>query len=85
MPSELERAYVEDYFSKPGTVARWWEPESESVNPRQRRMYIQERLKVVEFVQPYGKTILDLCTGKGRLAIEFARGGKAGRGNRYFV
>lgn len=75
MSQGLDRAYVENYFSKAGTVARWWEPESRGVNPRLKRCYVEERQRVIEFVRPEGKTILDLCTGKGRFAIELARAG----------
>lgn len=77
MQQRLDRAYVERYFSKTGTVARWWEPESDAVNPRQRQCYAEERRRVIEFVRPQGKAILDLCTGKGRFAIELARAGAA--------
>lgn len=56
-------------------VSKWWEPESERVKPKQKRGYIEERFKVLEFAQPNGKTILDLCTGKGRFAIALAKAG----------
>lgn len=58
---------VKKYFATPGTVARWWNPESP---------YYNRQLKTVEtLIQPARQLVLDVAAGKGRFAIHLAAAG----------
>ena len=64
---------VKRYFQRPGTVARWWNPEDER-DPH--FAHFREQLTwVVGQVDWEGRQVLDVGTGKGRFAIPFARQG----------
>jgi len=65
---------VKDYFSREGTVSQWWRPESDRA-PLLRSLYIDQRFILRQLFNPVGKTILDVGTGGGRFAIDFALAG----------
>ncbi|MCZ7568439.1 MAG: methyltransferase domain-containing protein [Ardenticatenaceae bacterium] len=61
------------YFAQDGTVRTWWSPESPNDLLYD---HFREQLRwVAEQVAWPGKQVLDLATGKGRFAIEYARHG----------
>lgn len=71
----LDPKVVKEYFKTEGTVSKWWEPE-ELFPPKQRAIYISQRLDVLKILSPvYDKHILDVGAGKGRFAIELAKQG----------
>ncbi len=58
---------IKEYFTTPGTVARWWNPESP---------YYNQQLRTVEnLIQPAHRLVLDAATGKGRFANHLAAAG----------
>ena len=67
---------LKEYFRKFSTVSKWWEPELKEGVYKEK--YIRERADIISLTnKPKGKTILDVGTGKGRFAIDFAlRGDK---------
>jgi ubiquinone/menaquinone biosynthesis C-methylase UbiE len=67
--SELDKEYTKEYF-RSGVYAGIFEPEGEG--GRGGKLDLRERLDLMEFTEPEGKTVLDIGTGKGRLAISFA-------------
>ena len=75
--SRLDENFVKGYFKKKGTVSKWWEPEGESAYSVYDRHYFKcERQDIVKILQPVDdKHILEVGTGKGRIAIELARCG----------
>ena len=76
---QLRSQITRDYFRRRGTVASWWEPEGYGthVKFKQQQIYKQERKMVLHWVNSYDKVILDVGTGKGRFAIDFAAHGAA--------
>lgn len=63
---------TKNYFMSEGTVSKWWNPEKGTYH-----FYYVKELKVLDkqfIVNPEWK-VLDLCTGKGRFAIYFAKKG----------
>ena len=70
--NELDEQYIKEYF-RSGAYAGIFEPEEEG--ERGEKLDIRERLDIIDFTEPEGKTVLDIGTGKGRLAISFALAG----------
>lgn len=70
---ELERSDVKEYFRRDNTVSGWWDPEEKPGLFRD--LYIEQRQIVGTIFDSKGKVILDAGTGKGRFAIDFAKGG----------
>jgi len=70
----MAKEILKEYFKKPGTVEKWWKPEEEG---KYRSCYIQQRLDVIKLSEAKGKSVLDVGTGRGRLAISFAFAGAA--------
>ena len=63
---------TKDYFKSEGTVSKWWNPEKGTYH-----FYYMKELQVLDeqfIVNPEWK-VLDVCTGKGRFAIYFAKKG----------
>ncbi|MDH7486926.1 MAG: class I SAM-dependent methyltransferase [Anaerolineae bacterium] len=64
---------VKHYFQRPGTVARWWNPEDER-DPH--FAHFREQLTwAMAQVAWEGQRVLDVGTGKGRFAIPCAQAG----------
>ncbi len=64
---------TKDYFRQPNTVTQWWFPE-DPTHPLY--THFQEQLRWVLAQAPWaGQRVLDISTGKGRFAINFARAG----------
>lgn len=71
----LDPKVIKDYFKRGMTVSKWWAPE-EVPSRRHRTLYHQEKMDVLNILSiAKGKHILDVCTGKGRFAIELAKRG----------
>jgi len=74
----LEEKYVKEHFNTEGTVSKWWEPESTDplmVPKWLRQLYVQQRSILRSIFDPMKKTIIDIGTGKGRIAIDLALAG----------
>jgi len=73
--SRLDEKFVKEYFGKRGTVSKWWDPEGKSAYTVYDRHYFKrEKEDIVKILQPLnGKHILEVGTGKGRIAIELAK------------
>ncbi len=72
MKGPLDREGIRSYFASPGTVSRWWKPDSEKL-----RFHYDAELQVLEreIQLPPGSRILDLGTGRGRIGLDFAARG----------
>jgi ubiquinone/menaquinone biosynthesis C-methylase UbiE len=70
---ELDKSDVKEYFKKEKTVSEWWDPEEKPGLFKD--LYIEQRQIVNSLFDATGKVILDAGTGKGRFAIDFAKGG----------
>jgi ubiquinone/menaquinone biosynthesis C-methylase UbiE len=68
----LTNETLKEYFRRSGTVEKWWNPEEQG---KYRLHYIQERLDVIKLSEAEGLSILDVGTGRGRLAISFILAG----------
>jgi ubiquinone/menaquinone biosynthesis C-methylase UbiE len=68
----LEGDRVGDYFARPGTVARWWAPESGPLD-----FHYAAELQILEDHLPVdpGWRVLDVGTGRGRFGAWFAERG----------
>ena len=73
MKTEHDEDYVKRFF-RSGAYFNIFEPE-ECSNKKLSAIQTQERLDIPEITKPKGKTVLDVGTGKGRLAISFALAG----------
>lgn len=63
---------IKDYFASKGTVSKWWNPGTNSLN-----FHYKKELQILDekfMVDPEWK-ILDVGTGRGRFAIYFAKKG----------
>lgn len=69
----MAKEKLKEYFKRPGTIAKWWNPEEEY--GKYREYYILQRLDVMRLVEPRDKIILDVGTGKGRFAVSFFHAG----------
>lgn len=64
---------TKDYFRQPDTVTQWWFPE-DPAHPLYAHFQAQQRWVLAQ--APWaGQRVLDVSTGKGRFAINFARAG----------
>ncbi len=64
---------TKDYFRQPDTVTQWWFPE-DPAHPLY--AHFQEQQRWILAQAPWvGQRVLDISTGKGRFAVNFARAG----------
>lgn len=64
---------TKNYFRQPDTVTQWWFPE-DPAHPLYAHFQEQQRWVLAQ-VPWTGQRVLDVSTGKGRFAINFARAG----------
>nr|MDO8081416.1 class I SAM-dependent methyltransferase [Candidatus Freyarchaeota archaeon] len=65
--------FAKEYFKKNGTVSTWWEPESAHAKYDQ-YLYRRETEDIVKIIRSReAKHVLEVGTGKGRIAIELAK------------
>lgn len=72
--TEVRHLLDKKYFETTGTVAKWWEPDSDDLG-RLKPLYFLQHKDVINIAKPQDKTILDAGTGKGRFAISCAISG----------
>lgn len=65
---------VKEFFRDSENYCLFWEPE-EVGSSKSRSGYVQEKEGIMLLTNPEGKTVLDLGSGKGRLAISFGLAG----------
>lgn len=70
---KLDESYVKKYFKRKGTVSKWWDPESITLNWFKTLLSDQEN--ILRKISPKGRIILDAGTGRGRFASNFALAG----------
>jgi len=66
----LNETELKRYFSSPGTVSQWWEPELGRY-----KFFYEKELKIMEenLAVHSSSTVLDAATGKGRFARWYAK------------
>lgn len=69
----LDEEYVKKIFAEGWFES--WEPEHDKWGASIKSFFVQQRLDAVKLTKPKGKMVLDVGTGKGRLAISFALAG----------
>lgn len=70
------RQRVKEYFQKPGTVSKWWDPEyQDSLFKEELARQVDTIVSVRDF---RAGRVLDVAAGKGRLSIALARTGCQG-------
>ena len=72
MAKELDPKAVPDYFSQPGTVERWWSPDTGPL-----AFHYDAEIRILDDHVDVGADfrVLDVGTGRGRFAIHMAKQG----------
>jgi ubiquinone/menaquinone biosynthesis C-methylase UbiE len=72
----MEKSWAPDYFERPGTVATWWDPLSDS-DPAYRDWFVEQQQDLLALARVEDRLVLDAGCGRGRATVAAALAGAA--------